>query len=103
MHSHGGLREGSGRPKGQPNKISGEIKELLAPVGVRAVRRLEKLIEESSDNRLVFDACELVLNYVCGRPKALVDIDIESKRQITPEQLEQLELSDEQLRRLAGI
>ena len=103
MHDHGGFRPNAGRRAGTPNRITQEIRELLRPLNERAVARLGALLE-STDDTLAFKACELVLAYGFGRPRAAVDIDIEPKQQaISPEELEHLNLSDEQLRRLAGI
>jgi hypothetical protein len=99
----GGTRIGGGRPLGALNKATKEIRVLLAPLGEPAGARLGKLIECGDDN-LAFEACELVLSCLHGRPRVGLDLEVEPKRQtITPEQLEKLELSDAQLRYLAEI
>lgn len=99
----GGLREGAGRPAGVPNRATLEIKQLVSHLNGPAVARLGKLIE-SSDDDLAFKACELVLAYSFGKPKTAVDLGIEPKRPtLTVEELEELGLSDYQLRRLAGL
>jgi hypothetical protein len=99
----GGFRENAGRPQGVPNKATKEIRELLAPLDQAAVDRLRKLID-SDDDAVAFKCVELTLSYLYGRPRAAVEIEATSKRQmITADELESLGLTDYQINRLAGI
>jgi hypothetical protein len=103
FHMAGGFRENSGRPPGVPNRVTKEIRELLAPLDAPAVARLRKLID-SEDDGVAFKCVELTLNYLYGRPRAAVEIEAHAPRQRwTADELEKLNLSDDQLRRLAGL
>ena len=99
----GGFRPNGGRPRGSLNKSTLEIKQRLAPLGPPAIARVGKLIE-SADDDLAFEACQLALSYLYGKPRAALDVEVEPKRQeLSVEEMEQLGFSDEQLRKLAGI
>ena len=99
----GGFRQNAGRPAGVPNKVSAEIRELLAPLDEPAVNRLRKLID-SEDDAVAFKCVELTLSYLYGRPRAAVEIETSViHRTISPEDLEAANLSTDQIRRLAGF
>lgn len=97
----GGYRDGAGRPLGTPNRVTREIRELLGPLDEPAVDRLKVLID-SEDQAIALKATELVLGYLHGKPRNAVEIETRSRR-VTPEDIEALNLSPEQLRRLAGL
>ena|SRR5215813_410920 len=98
----GGFRENAGRQPGVPNRITKEVRELLAPLDEPAVARLRKLID-SQDDAVAFKSVELTLNYLYGRPRAAVEIEAHApaRERWTADELEKLNLSDDQLRRLA--
>ena len=86
-----------------PNRVTKEIRELLAPLDEPAINRLRKLID-SEDDAVAYKCVKLTLSYLYGRPRAAIEIEATDKRQtLTVEELEELGLSDHQLRRLAGI
>ena len=100
--SRGGYRDGAGRPLGTPNRVTREIRELLGPLDEPAVDRLKVLID-SEDQSIALKATELVLGYLYGRPRNAFEIETKSRKRVTPEEIEALNLSPEQLRRLAGL
>jgi hypothetical protein len=99
----GGFRENAGRPPGVSNRVTKQIRELLAPLDEPAVNRLRKLID-SDDDAVAFKCVELTLSYLYGRPRASLEIDATTKRRVvTADDLEGVGLSEDQLRRLATI
>ena len=60
-------RKTGGRLKGVPNKATAEIKELAQKHGPEAIRKLAELVT-SDDDRVVFAACQALLDRGYGRP-----------------------------------
>ncbi len=63
----GGSRPGAGRPLGARNKITQELKEMLAPLDEVGVTRLEKIIRHGSDKHAL-EGIRLAFEYRHGKP-----------------------------------
>lgn len=68
----GGSRLGAGRPRGGRNKITQELKEMLAPLDQIGITRLERIIRRGNDKQAL-EAIRLAWEFRHGRPKAQVD------------------------------
>ncbi len=64
----GGSRPGAGRPRGARNRITQELKEMLAPLDQMAIERLECIIRDGSEKQAV-EAIRLTWAYRFGPPK----------------------------------
>lgn len=73
----GGKKPGAGRPKGVPNKATGEIKKIAQQYGLKAIKRLAKIIEDdNADVRAQIAAAKELLDRGYGKsPQALTDSD----------------------------
>jgi hypothetical protein len=68
MASMGGKRPGAGRPKGQPNRVTKEVREMAGEYGPQALEKIVTLLE-SDDEKTVLAAAKEVLDRAYGRPK----------------------------------
>lgn len=75
MAVKGGKKPGAGRPKGVPNKATGEIKKIAQQYGLKAIKRLAKIIEDdNADVRAQIAAAKELLDRGYGKsPQALTD------------------------------
>lgn len=70
----GGARPNSGRPKGQPNKITREIKELASEYGQEAVEKLVYIMRNSETDTAQISAAKELLDRGFGRPAQAVEL-----------------------------
>lgn len=68
MTSMGGKRPGAGRPKGQPNRVTQEVREMAGEYGPQALEKIVTLLG-SNDEKTVLAAAKEVLDRAYGRPK----------------------------------
>jgi hypothetical protein len=67
----GGVRPGSGRPKGVPNKATADIKALAQKHGKAAIDKLVKMMD-SDDERTIIAASKELLDRGYGKaPQAI--------------------------------
>ena len=73
----GGVTKGAGRPKGVPNKATGEIKKIAQQYGLQAIKRLAKIVQDDkADARAQIAAAKELLDRGYGKsPQALTDSD----------------------------
>ena len=69
----GGRRPGAGRPPGARNRITTELKELLAEADARGSKRLFQIIEKGT-NREALEAIRLAWEYRHGKPKQEAEV-----------------------------
>lgn len=67
------LKPGLGRPKGVPNRINREFKDLLEPLEKVGVQKLLRFMKKSEDPDFLLAAMRFVSDYRHGRPKQPVE------------------------------
>lgn len=82
-NTHGGSREGSGRPAGsKQQKLSKKFfEDLLDKVG--HADRWQELINAKQDPKIVLDALKYATDRVLGKPKEKLDVDADIQGGIT--------------------
>lgn len=68
MANVGGKRPGAGRPRGQPNRVTKEVREMAGEYGPQALEKIVTLLD-SEDDKTVLAAAKEVLDRAYGRPK----------------------------------
>ncbi len=66
-------KSGPGRPKGVPNKINREFKDLLQPLETEGIKKLQKMMKATEDPDFLLAAMRFVSEYRHGRPKQPVE------------------------------
>ena len=64
----------SGNPGGRPSTPK-EIKEAFAKLLPKSVAKIDEIISNSDDDKLVLDAIKVVLDRVLGKPNQAMEID----------------------------
>jgi hypothetical protein len=65
--NHGGKRDGSGRKKGTPNKVTAEIKVLAHKYGPDALKELARLARSAESEAARVAACREILDRAYGK------------------------------------
>ena len=80
MASHGGMREGSGRPSGAANKATSELKlnlsELAHEYTHDALNTLVKVIQSSQSDSARIAAATAILDRGYGRPTKTTSLEV---------------------------
>lgn len=63
----GGKRAGAGRPKGRPNKVTAEVKELAQQYGRQAIEALAQLMVEAESEQARIAAAKELLDRGYGK------------------------------------
>ena len=63
----GGRQPGSGRPKGSPNKITREIKEIAHQCGPGALKELARIATQGESEAARVAACREILDRAYGK------------------------------------
>lgn len=66
--SHGGKREGAGRPAGTPNKATAEVQELAREHAPAVIAELARLATGAESETARVSACNAVLDRAYGKP-----------------------------------
>src|SRR5690349_8236567 len=74
MNTHGGKREGAGRPPGAFNKITRPVKELAAEHGPDSIEKLIHLRDHAESEQVQFAAARELLDRAYGRPKTELSV-----------------------------
>ena len=86
MASHGGIREGSGRPLGATNKVTSELKLNLSELPREhtndAVDTLVKVMKSGQSDSARIAAATAILNRVYGKP-SMTQVDNSTGHVIT--------------------
>jgi hypothetical protein len=80
VSTHGGRREGSGRPAGALNKFTRPVKQLACDQGPESIARLVQLRDEAESEQVRFAAAKELLDRAYGRARQ--EIDVNSDRSI---------------------
>ncbi len=75
MNTHGGQREGAGRPEGALNKITRPVKELAAEHGPDSIKKLIHLRDHADSEQVQFAATKELLDRAYGRPHQEIAIE----------------------------
>ena len=62
MNTHGGKRDGAGRPKGALNKITRPVRELAAEQSEKSINRLIELRDHAGSEQVRFAAAKELLD-----------------------------------------
>src|SRR6185295_9098676 len=81
VSTHGGRREGSGRPAGALNKLTRPVKELACEQGPESIARLVQLRDGAESEQVQFAAAKELLDRAYG--KARQEIDVNGDRRVT--------------------
>ena len=80
MASHGGMREGSGRPAGAANKATSELKlnlsELAREYTNDALDTLIDVMQSSQSDSARIAAATAILDRGCGRPTQTTSLEV---------------------------
>ena len=68
IKTHGGRRQGSGRPAGALNKITQPIRELASAFGEDAIKTLVHLMDNAKQEQVRLAASNSLLDRGFGRP-----------------------------------
>ena len=75
MNTHGGQREGAGRPAGAANKITRPVKALAASYGPASIARLVQLRDGAASEQVRFAAAKELLDRAYSRPRQAIDLN----------------------------
>lgn len=70
----GGRREGAGRPKGVPNKLTRDIKVLASRYGPDALETLVRIMNEGESEQARIAAAKELLDRGFGRPAQALEL-----------------------------
>jgi hypothetical protein len=73
--THGGRREGAGRPRGALNKLTRPIKELAADQGPASIDKLVYLRDSAQSEQVQFAAAKELLDRAYGRTRQDIDVN----------------------------
>ena len=73
--THGGRREGAGRPPGALNKLTRPVKELACDQGPASIARLVQLRDEAESEQVRFAAAKELLDRAYGRARQEIDVN----------------------------
>ena len=80
--THGGRREGAGRPPGALNKQTRPVKELAGEQGPDSIARLVQLRDEAESEQVRFAAAKELLDRACGRARQEIDVNANRSIQV---------------------
>src|SRR5262245_101882 len=81
QYTHGGRREGAGRPMGTLNKLTRPVRELAADQGPASIEKLVSLRDFAASEQVQFAAAKELLDRAYGRPRQ--DIDVNQDKRVT--------------------
>ena len=81
INTHGGRREGAGRPNGALNKITRPVRELAADQGPASIEKLVSLRDFAASEQVQFAAAKELLDRAYGRPRQ--DIAVNQDKRVT--------------------
>ena len=73
--THGGKRDGAGRPRGALNKITRPVKELAADQSAASIEKLVHLRDCAQSEQVQFAAAKELLDRAHGRPRQELDVN----------------------------
>ena len=73
--THGGRREGAGRPRGALNKLTRPVKELAADQGPASIDKLVYLRDSAQSEQVQFAAAKELLDRAYGRTRQDIDVN----------------------------
>jgi hypothetical protein len=73
--THGGRREGAGRPRGALNKVTRPVKELAADQSAASIDKLVHLRDCAESEQVQFAAAKELLDRAHGRPRQEIDLN----------------------------
>ena len=82
VNTHGGRREGSGRPAGALNKLTRPVKELACDQGPESIARLVQLRDEAESEQVRFAAAKELLDRAYGRARQEIDVNSDHSLQV---------------------
>lgn len=82
MGTHGGRRDGAGRPPGALNKLTRPVKELAGDQGPDSIARLVQLRDEAESEQVRFAAAKELLDRAYGRARQEIDVNANPSIQV---------------------
>ena len=76
--THGGRRDGAGRPKGALNKIARPVRELAADQSEASIQKLVELRDTAESEQVRFAAAKELLDRACGRSRQEIDVNTDN-------------------------
>jgi hypothetical protein len=73
--THGGRREGAGRPRGALNKLTRPVKELAGEQSAASIDKLVYLRDSAESEQVQFAAAKELLDRAHGRPRQEIDLN----------------------------
>jgi hypothetical protein len=75
LSTHGGRREGAGRPRGALNKLTRPVKQLAAEQSAASIDKLVYLRDSAQSEQVQFAAAKELLDRAHGRPRQEIDFN----------------------------
>lgn len=82
VSTHGGRREGAGRPAGALNKLTRPVKELACDQGAESIARLVQLRDGAESEQVRFAAAKELLDRAYGRARQEIDVNSDHSIQV---------------------
>ena len=82
VSTHGGRREGAGRPAGALNKLTRPVKELACDQGAESIARLVQLRDQAESEQVRFAAAKELLDRAYGRARQEIDLNSDHSIQV---------------------
>jgi hypothetical protein len=79
VDTHGGRREGAGRPRGALNKLTRPVKELAADQGPASIDKLVYLRDSAQSEQVQFAAAKELLDRAYGRTRQDIDVNCDKR------------------------